>query len=88
MTDRRKVMRRIVLIAISSVYLIYAFRIGFWITGDIHSGGPIVGVILFPLFVSLVTIALYWPERKTRSLCAMIIGAYLVVGTILFLTLR
>ncbi len=88
MTDRWKVMRRIVLIAISSVYLIYAFRIGFWITGDIHSGGPIVGVILFPLFVSLVTIALYWPERKTRSLCAMIIGAYLVVGTILFLTLR
>ncbi len=88
MTDRWKVIRRIVLIAIGSVYLMYAFRIGFWITGDMHSGGPMIGVLLFPLFVSLVTIALYWPERKTRSICAMIIGAYLVVGIILFFALR
>lgn len=32
--------------------------------------------------------ALYWPERRTRSICAMIIGAYAVLGTILFFALR
>lgn len=88
MGEKWKLIRRIVLIAISAVYLMFAFRIGFWITGDIHNGGQMVGILLFPIFVSLVTMALYWPERRTRSICAMIIGSYLLVGIILILVLR
>ena len=56
--EQWKVIRRIVLIAISSVYLMYAFRIGFWITKDMHSGGPMVGVLLFPLSYP----SLQWPS--------------------------
>ena len=87
MKNRASAIRCIVLIALCVTYLRYAFRIGFWLSGDMHSGGPLLGVLLFPLFMAVATLILYPFHGMARRISITIIAGYLIVIAVLLFIL-
>ncbi len=88
MKSRYSTIRWVVLIAICLIYLLNAFKIGFGISGDMHSGGPFVGVLLFPLFAALLTLLLFLDKPGTRRISLLVVAGYLFIGILLWLVLR
>jgi hypothetical protein len=68
----------------SFLYLLNSFRIGFKITGDMHSGGPFVG----PLLLAVTTFLLFINRPKIRKASGygLLIYIGLAMITISFLT--
>ena len=88
MRERKNMIRWLVLITLSIGYLLNALKIGFWISGDMHSGGPFVGVLLFPLFAALLTLLLFLKEPRPRRISLLVVACYLIIGILLLLLLR
>lgn len=81
-----KDIKEIVLVALSLIYLLNSFKIGFWITGDMHSGGPFAGVLLFPFFLSVAALLFFWKEKRVRIYAGITIAVYsLAALTLTFL---
>ena len=59
------------------IYLSFSFRIGYWFTGDIHNGGPLVGLFLTPLITLLMTLILFINHRQTREKTIIILTTFL-----------
>jgi hypothetical protein len=59
------------------IYLSFSFRIGYWLTGDIHNGGPLVGLFLTPLITLLMTLILFINHRQTREKTIIILTTFL-----------
>lgn len=78
-----KSIKEFALIAFSLIYLLNSFKIGFWITGDMHSGGPFAGLILFPFFLAIATLALFWKETRIRTYSLIVITTYLLAAFVL-----
>ncbi|WP_266202234.1 hypothetical protein [Pontibacter kalidii] len=74
-----------VLTVVSLIYLMNSFKIGFWITGDMHSGGPFVGPLLFPLLLAILTFLLFINNSKVRRVTGLLAVAYLALGLAMLL---
>jgi hypothetical protein len=68
-----------VLILSSGTYLFYSFKIGFWMTGDMHSGGPFAGLLLFPILLTVATFLLFINKQTIRKVAAIGLIAYLAL---------
>ncbi len=66
----------------SFLYLLNSFWIGYKISGDAHSGGPIVGPLLYPILLAITTFLLFIdrPNIRKASGCGLLI--YLVLALI------
>jgi hypothetical protein len=59
------------------IYLSFSFRIGYWLTGDIHNGGPLVGLFLTPLITLIMTLILFINHKQTREKTIIILTTFL-----------
>ena len=65
------------LVAGSVAYLVNSFRIGFWLSGNMHNGGPLVGPLLFPPLLAAATFLLFINRPRVRMAVAFGLLAYL-----------
>ena len=85
---RNREIREIILTILGLIYLINSFKFGFWISGDMHSGGSFVGILLFPLFIALMVFFLFINEPKRRLYASAVIGLYALVAFVLWIVLE
>ncbi|MBP6642226.1 MAG: hypothetical protein KA186_03990 [Flavobacteriales bacterium] len=84
---RNREIREIILTILGLIYLINSFKIGFWLSRDMHSGGSIVGVLLFPLFLAFLLLLLFYNDPKRRTYASAIIGLYVLIALLLWIVL-
>ena len=61
-----KIIRWTIIIITTIVYTYFSFSFGFWLTGDMHSGGPLVGLFLTPFVFFLLRFIFFYQDIKTR----------------------
>jgi len=61
-----KFIRWIIVIITTIVYIYFSLSFGFWLTGDMHSGGPLVGLFLTPVVFFLLRFIFFYQDIKTR----------------------
>jgi hypothetical protein len=61
----------------------YCLRIGYWMTGDMHSGGRLAGLVFWPLFLGILILAVFFASSKVRRG----VGCFLLAYSILVVTL-
>ncbi len=71
----------LLLLAGSYFYLINSLRIGFWLSHDMHSGGALIGPLLFPLLLAAGTFLLFINRPKVRMAVAVGLVVY-VIGVV------
>lgn len=49
------------------IYLSFSLKIGFLLTGDMHSGGPLIGLFFTPFIALTMTLILFFNQRKIRE---------------------
>ncbi len=60
------------------IYLIFSFKIGFLLTGDIHNGGPLIGLFFTPIITLIMTLILFFNQKETRVKTIIILTTFLL----------
>ena len=48
------------------IYLGFSFKIGFLLTGDIHNGGPLIGLFFTQIITLIMTLFFFFNQKETR----------------------
>lgn len=60
------------------IYLVFSFKIGFLLTGDIHNGGPLIGLFFTPTITLIMTLILFFNQKETRVKTIIILTTFLL----------
>lgn len=60
------VFRIIIITLLTSLYLWFSLDFGFWLSGDMHSGGSLIGPILTPIITISLVATLFYNRKKLR----------------------
>ena len=60
------------------IYLGFSFKIGFLLTGDIHNGGPLIGLFFTPIITLIMTLFLFFNQKETRVKTIIILTTFLL----------
>jgi len=82
----RQIIKWIAIAIITGGYIWFSLDFGFWLTGDMHSGGPLVGPILTPILTLPLIILLFYNDRIIKNRTIKILLAFLsfIIYFILF----
>ena len=62
-----KIIRWVIVVITTIIYIYFSLSFGFWLTGDMHSGGPLVGLFLTPVVFFLLRFIFFYDDTKTRK---------------------
>ena len=62
-----KIIRWVIVVITTTIYIYFSLSFGFWLTGDMHSGGPLVGLFLTPVVFFLLRFIFFYDDTKTRK---------------------
>ena len=60
------------------IYLGFSFKIGFLLTGDIHNGGPLIGLFFTPIITLIMTLFFFFNQKETRVKTIIILTTFLL----------
>ena len=67
----------IVILITTLIYVSFSLKIGYWLTGDIHSGGPLIGLFLTPVVTLTTTVILFFDKKQIRERTILILLTFL-----------
>ncbi|WP_445749641.1 hypothetical protein [Polaribacter sp.] len=62
-----KIIKWSIVVIITIIYTYFSFSFGFWLTGDMHSGGPLVGLFFTPIVFFLLKFIFFYQDIKSRK---------------------
>jgi hypothetical protein len=73
----KKVIKWIIISLITLIYVSGSFNIGYRLTGDMHNGGPFVGLLLTPFITTTMILIMFFHDRLVRKWTILIFLTFL-----------
>ena len=82
---KMRIIKWSIIVLVTVVLIYFSGFIGYKITGDLHNGGPIVGLILTPIVAFLLILLFFLNEIKLRNLSILLLSTYITFFGIFFI---
>lgn len=66
LSNLNTVFKLIIIILLTSLFLWFSLDFGFWLSGDMHSGGSLIGPLLTPILTLSLIIILFYSKKMVR----------------------
>ena len=76
--DKIRIIKWTIVSIATILYVIFSLDTGIWLTGDMHNGGPFIGLLVTPVFTLIVILLLFQKERKTKNISIIILSTLIL----------